>query len=132
MKKKKGKIIILLVLIVGCILSVWGAKAYIEANLEKVSGSTIENVDLSKLKDGAYTGSCNAFPVAAEVKVTIDKHTITGIELIKHSNGQGTAAEIIPSQVVKAQSLEVDIVSGATYSSIVILKAIEDALVKAY
>lgn len=31
--------------------------------------------------------------------------------------------------VVEAQSLQVDAVSGATYSSKVILKAIEDALV---
>ncbi|MDF2531593.1 MAG: hypothetical protein K0R80_1915 [Clostridia bacterium] len=132
MKKKKGKIIILLFLIVGCILVVLGAKAYIGANLEKVSGSNIENVDLSKLKDGTYTGSYSAFPVSAEVQVVINNHSITEIELFKHINGQGSAAEIIPGQVVKAQSLEIDIVSGATYSSKVILKAIEDALVKAY
>ena len=56
------------------------------------------------------------------------KHMIKEIELKKHDNGQGFPAEIIPGKVVEAQSLEVDIVSGATYSSKVILKAIENAL----
>jgi uncharacterized protein with FMN-binding domain len=47
----------------------------------------------------------------------------------KESQGQG--AEIIPEKVIEAQSLKVDSVSGATYSSKVILKAIQDAILKA-
>ncbi|MBA7580983.1 hypothetical protein ES708_22882 [subsurface metagenome] len=53
---------------------------------------------------------------------------IAGIELVKHRSGQGAPAEMIASKVVEAQTLEVDVVSGATYSSKVILKAIENAL----
>jgi uncharacterized protein with FMN-binding domain len=60
--------------------------------------------------------------------VTINNHKITGIELVKHNHGQGAPAEVITGKVVEAQTLEVDIVSGATYSSKVILKAIENAL----
>ena len=48
--------------------------------------------------------------------------------MLEHKNGQGTPAEVIPEKVVETQTLEVDIVSGATYSSKVILKAIENAL----
>jgi uncharacterized protein with FMN-binding domain len=55
-------------------------------------------------------------------------HKIEYIELVKHKNGRGGPAEIIPIKVVEAQSLDVDIVSGATSSSKVILKAIENAL----
>ena len=130
MKKKKGKIIVLIV-IVGVLLAIWGAKSYIQSNLDALSDLTISNVDISKIKDGIYEGSYNAFPVAAVVNVTISNHSIAGIELTKHTNGQGGDAEIIPAKVVEAQSLEVDIVTGATYSSKVILKAIEDALVNA-
>jgi uncharacterized protein with FMN-binding domain len=47
---------------------------------------------------------------------------------LKHVNGKGTAAESIPETVVEKQTLQVDSVSGATYSSKVILLAIETAL----
>lgn len=130
MKKKKARMIIVLTIIVVVLLGIWGAMAYLQTNLERLSDVTIEKVDLSKINDGIYEGSYKSFPVAAVVNVTISNHTITEIELVKHSNGQGKAAEIIPGKVVKAQSMEVDIVSGATYSSKVILKAIEDALMR--
>ena len=81
-----------------------------------------------KVVDGIYTGSCEVLWVAAEVKVTVNNYKIEAIEMVKHKNGRGTPAEIIPSKVIEAQSLEVDIVSGATSSSKVILKAIENAL----
>ena len=130
--KKKNIRIIILIAIIAVFFAGWGAMTYIKSNLETLSNLTISNVDLSKIRDGVYEGSYNAFPVAATVKVTVSNHAITGIDLVKHSNGQGGDAEIIPSKVVEAQSLEVDFVSGATYSSKVILKAIEDALAKAY
>ncbi len=131
MKGRKVVIIAVLVVFIGGILAVLGAKAYIEANLETLADQAISNVDFSKAEDGVYVGSYNAFPVAAEVEVTISNHQISKIELIKHNNGQGSTAEVIPDKVVEAQTLEVDIVSGATYSSKVILKAIEDALKQA-
>ncbi len=49
------------------------------------------------------------------------------IELLKHTHGQGGAAEAIPGKVIEAQTLQVDTISSATYSSKVILKAIEQA-----
>jgi len=68
------------------------------------------------------------FPVSAKVKVVVKGHRITGIELVEHRHGRGAAAEAIPGRVVEAQCLAVDTVAGATYSSKVILKAIENAL----
>lgn len=126
---KKKKIIIVLIVIIGALLIILGAKAYLETNLEGLTDLPISNVDLSKMKDGIYVGSYKAFPVEAIVKVTVMSDKIAAIELVKHSNGKGAKAEIIPSKVIEAQSLEVDLVSGATYSSKVILKAIEAALI---
>jgi uncharacterized protein with FMN-binding domain len=128
MKGKRTVIIFMLIIFFVIILAVIGAKTYIEANLERVAGMSIPDVDLSKTKDGVYSGSYKAFPVAADVEVTVNNKKITNIELKKHNNGQGSQAEIIPDKVIEAQTLEVDIVSGATYSSKVILKAIENAL----
>ncbi|MDF2593433.1 MAG: hypothetical protein K0S75_2899 [Clostridia bacterium] len=130
MKKKKVRIIILVV-IVAVIVTAWGAATYIQSNLEALSDLTISSVDLSKMKDGTYEGSYKAFPVEAVVDVKISNHAIVGIDLVKHINGQGGDAEVIPDKVIEAQSLEVDFISGATYSSKVILKAIEDAFIKA-
>ena len=132
MKKKRVIILgILVVMIIGAFFGIRSIKSYIEtieSNLDKLTDSNISNVDLSKVADGIYTGNYKVFPVIAEVKVIVKNHEITGIELLKHKSGRGAPAEIIPGKVVEAQTLEVDVVSGATYSSKVILKAIENAL----
>jgi uncharacterized protein with FMN-binding domain len=104
----------------------------LEANLNKLADLPVSDIDFTRIKDGIYHGNYSTFPVSAEVSVTVKDHKITGIELVKHVNGQGKAAEVITEKVTKAQTLDVDIVSGATYSSKVILKAIENALKDAY
>ena len=86
------------------------------------------DVDLSQKPDGIYEGSYKQFPIEVIVNVTVKDHTIADIDLIRHVNGRGGAAQAIPEMVVNAQSLKVDAVTGATYSSKAILKAIENAL----
>ncbi len=88
----------------------------------------ISEVAISSVASGVYRGLCDVGPVAAEVEVTVADGTITGIRLIRHQNGQGSSAEVITDLVIEAQSLQVDVVGGATISSKVILKAIEKAL----
>lgn len=89
---------------------------------------SIEKVDLARVKDGNYTGDFDAIFIDAKVNVQVKNHEIIDVKLVKHKNERGKRAEIIPERVVKAQSLQVDTVSGATNSSKVILKAIENAL----
>lgn len=132
MQKRTKILLILVMVILGASLGFKGLISYIEANHAKqVAAITISNVDLSKIPDGTYSGSHKVFPVDVEVKVTVKDHKIVGIQLIKHTNGQGTPAEIIPGKVIESQTLAVDVVSGATSSSKVILKAIETALISA-
>ncbi|MDP4145154.1 MAG: FMN-binding protein [Bacillota bacterium] len=95
-----------------------------------IKGISINKVDLTKVKDGNYTGDFNAIFITAEVNVKVKNHEIVDVKLVKHKNERGKRAEIIPEKVVKAQSLQIDTVSGATNSSKVILKAIENALEK--
>jgi len=95
---------------------------------KRVAAIEIENVDLQRVADGEYIGFYDAILVKVTVKVVVKNHKIETIELLQHDNGRGADAEIIPENVVKAQSLQVDTVSGATASSKVILEAIELAL----
>lgn len=90
----------------------------------------IGSVDLNKVDDGSYTGECDGGMVKAVVKVEVANHIITSIDIQKHDNGRGKKAEEITKDILKAQSLEVDTISGATHSSKVIVKAVENALAK--
>lgn len=62
------------------------------------------------------------------VKVEVQNHEITGIEVVEHKDAYLEQAEQIAGAVCSEQSLEVDAVSGATLTSDTILKAIENAL----
>lgn len=131
MKKKQVIIIAVLVAVItGSYFGAKGINAYTDLKTYKkqVKEITISNVNMSKIEDGTYSGNYEVMWVAAKVKVIVKNHRIEGIELVEHKNDRGASAEIIPSRVVEAQVLEVDVVSGATSSSKVILKAIENAL----
>ncbi|MCI8299875.1 MAG: FMN-binding protein, partial [Lachnospiraceae bacterium] len=43
-------------------------------------------------------------------------------------NGRGSRAEVVVDRIIEEQKIEVDAVSGATNSSTVIKKAVENAL----
>ncbi|MEA2067506.1 MAG: FMN-binding protein [Thermotogota bacterium] len=131
--KKRTKIILIIILAIIAV-SVTGFVILVnrlESNLEKLMALDIQNIDVSSVPDGKYTGSYSVFPVSAEVEVTVSNNEIENIDLIKHTHGRGEAAEVIPEKVVEAQSLKIDVITSATYSSKVILKAIEDALLNA-
>jgi len=131
MKKNKKVIFIVLaaILVIG---GAFAAKYFsdLSSYREAVEEITIGEVDLSMVPDGTYTGSSEAVWVGATVEVTVRDHRITEIKL-DHRHGQGEAAEVITDHVIEAQSLQVDIISGVTSSSKVILKAIENALLSA-
>ena len=60
--------------------------------------------------------------------VTVSRGVITDIELLEHKNGRGAPAETIINDILRRQDVNVDAVSGATNSSRVIMKAVENAL----
>lgn len=103
---------------------------YLQNYKNIIKNVRIEKIDLSKVANGNYSGSFDALEVGADVKVTVDNHKITDIKIVHHKNVRGKQAEVMPKRVIAAQSLQVDTVSGATNSSKVILKAIDNALEK--
>jgi uncharacterized protein with FMN-binding domain len=125
--KKVLLIVGALVLLIGI-----GAAVFVKMSqdaLNQLVKTPITDVDLSVVEDGSYDGSYSAFPVSVTVKVTVEDHAITEILITKHDNGQGKPAEVIIDDVLSSQSIDVDVISGATYSSKVILLAIRDALI---
>ena len=97
---------------------------------DKVNNIVLNNVNLDNKEDGKYIGEFDADVISAKVEVEVKNKKISNINLIEHKNGRGAPAEVITQKVVDAQSLDVDVISGATNSSKVILKAIENALSK--
>ena len=94
----------------------------------KVNELTFDEIDLTKVNDGIYEGQCDTGIVRARVQVTVRDYRMESIELLEHENGRGTPAEAILSQMVQKQTTAVDAVSGATCSSKVIRKAVENAI----
>ena len=123
--KNRGKFLI--VLIVFILVAGYAAYFMVERNLKGLEEVKITPIDLSLISDGEYRGKYSAFPVSVTLEVSVIDHRITKIDIIEHNNGQGGDAEVIVEEVIRLQSLDVDVISGATYSSQVIKLAIADA-----
>lgn len=100
--------------------------------VKKEDGNTAEN---ESLKDGVFTGEAKGFNPGLKVSVTIKNNIIESIEIIEHNEKgksfYGPPIEKIPKSIIEKQSVEVDEVSGATYTSRGIKNAVKDALSKA-
>lgn len=112
------------------IVAVIGAGYLYNVNLyqRKVRAIEISDVDLSLIPDGIYIGECDVHFIYAKVAVTVRSGRITALNVLEHRNGRGSAAESIVDDIVKKQRIDVDAVAGATNSSMVIEKAVENAL----
>ena len=82
-------------------------------------------------KDGTYTGSAQGFGGEIKVKVTVSGQKISAID-ITDASGEDEAylsmAKDIINTMVDQQTVDVDTVSGATYSSTGIKNAVTQAL----
>lgn len=126
----RGKKVIIIVLIVVALMVIAGVIYFAKTtrNLEALVDRQIDDINLSEVVDGRYEGSYAVFPISVMVAVTVKDSEIKKIDIVRHVSGQGGPAEAILAKVVRAKSLDVDVISGATYSSKVILLAIENAL----
>lgn len=88
----------------------------------------------AKFEAGTYTGTGEGIHGDIVVSVTVDENEILSMEVTEQSETQGlgdTAIEKIVQDILDSQSLAVDAVSGATYSSNGTLAAVTDALTQA-
>ncbi|MCL1964010.1 MAG: FMN-binding protein [Firmicutes bacterium] len=124
-KRKRRPLFWVLISALGIILLL---AAVFFSMLPKPQSVSDANFALAELTDGLYQGACDNGLVFAKVEVEIQNHAIAGVRILEHRNGMGQAAEVVADRVTDRQSLKVDGVSGATYSSQTLLKAIENAL----
>ncbi len=83
---------------------------------------------------GTYTASAQGNNGPVELSVTFSEEAITEITIGEHAETTGisdAAFDKIPGAIVKNQSLGVDAVSGATYTSNAILEAVADCVTQA-
>lgn len=82
------------------------------------------------LADGVYTGSGEGFKGTITVEVTVEGGAVTDITVVSHQDTPGYFDWALPilDQMQEEQSLEVDAVTGATWSSAGLLAAVYDAL----
>ena len=109
----------------------------------EIAGLSFPLINFKKLHDGTYIGDYKGTKSHlrdAQVKVTISGGEISDIEILKGAadkvgkptviKGGKSIADLF-DEVVKSETLQVDVISGATLTSKTHLKALEDALEKA-
>lgn len=143
--KRKGKLKMWIpLIIIGIIGAGLGAGLLVSApGRREVKELVIDSVDFSNLRDGTYRGEyvgTKDHSRDTTVEVTITGGKITAIKIIKGAvDKEGKALELTKGltvedlyhNVLQEYSLDVDVISGATLTSKVHLKALENALKKA-
>ncbi len=124
---KKILILILVILLTG----------FVVVNAKEKKGKEreeIKPVEIRQIADGTYFGKTKGILTGVKVEVTVKKGRITKIEILKARGWPAfrkKAIKEMPGRIIKAQSLKVDAVTGATKSSRSILTAVRNALEKA-
>ena len=128
-KKKLPKVYLNSVIAIGIIifLAIGGSILYFNNKERKSNENTITNT----LKDGTFTGNGEGFRGNIEVEVLVKDGKIIEINIINSSDDKAflnKASKGIIEKIINEQNTDVDVVSGATYSSNGIINAVKDAL----
>lgn len=82
--------------------------------------------------DGTYTGMADGFRPGLTVQVVIENGYIASVDVVAHNEKNqrfyGKPIAVVPEEIVAAQSTDVDIVTGATFTSNGIKNAVNNAL----
>lgn len=128
---KKGLKVLLIILGVMVTLMI-AFIVFIIGGKDALLTAKIGDVNLAVVDDGTYTGSYGFLRFGNTVEVTVKDHTITDINVISPQMlAKPETIDTMAQEVLAAQNLQVDAVSGATATSNAFLKAVENALVNA-
>ena len=130
MRISKKKIISVIILLFLLICLICGA-VYLKnvADYKRAVGeTTFDEIDIADVSDGIYIGEYDVNFIYAKVEVTVEDGEIVSINILEHRHERGKAAETVIEKIIEEQKIDVDAVSGATNSSTVIKKAVENAL----
>lgn len=130
MRMSKKKVVLLVIMLLLLIGLVWGI-IYLKSVTDykqAVKETTFEEINISDISDGVYIGEYDVNFIYAKVEVTVEDGEIVSINILEHRHEHGKAAETVIEKIIEEQKIDVDAVSGATNSSTVIKKAVENAL----
>ena len=130
MRISKKKIISVIILLFSLIGLICGA-VYLKnvADYKRAIGeTTFDEIDIADVSDGTYIGEYDVNFIYAKVEVTVEDGEIVSINILEHRHERGKAAETVIEKIIDEQKIDVDAISGATNSSTVIKKAVENAL----
>lgn len=85
-------------------------------------------------KAGTYEGMGQGHHGQIKVEVTVDEYEIKKIDIVEQQEVpvvSDIVYERIPPEVIKKNSVDIDVVAGATLTSNGLIEAIKDALSKA-
>lgn len=101
-----------------------------ETETENATEDTQTVTGSFELADGVYKGSATGFSGPVTVAVTIMDKKITSIDILSSTDDEAffNRAKGVIDRIISSQSLDVDVVSGATYSSNGIIGAVKNAL----
>jgi uncharacterized protein with FMN-binding domain len=108
--------------------------AEVEAANREVRRQMADAENASPYADGVYEGTAEGFGGPISVEVTIDGGDITGIRLLDVSGEDPaylTQVESLLDQIMLTQGVNVDTISGATFTSKGLIHAVTEALRKA-
>jgi len=125
--KKMISFIILLLLLIALICGVVYLKKVTDYK-QAVGETTFGEIDIADVSNGIYIGEYDVNFIYAKVEVTVEDGEIVSINILEHRHERGKAAETVIEKIIEEQKIDVDAVSGATNSSNVIKKAVENAL----
>lgn len=143
-RKGKAKVAKVVLIFLGIVVVGLGAGIRLTApGRQELKNLTIEAIDFGVLKDGTYIGEYLGQRDSSrntKVQVTVRAGRVAEIVVLEGAvdeNGapqellRGLSISDIFDEVMGAQSLQVDVISGATLTSKAHLKALENALMKA-
>ena len=112
--------------------------ARLQAEVQSLGGTlpsgSSETGGKASYKDGTYVGEADGFGGPIEGSVTVKDGELSAVKVLSHDGEDEayyTQAEGLLPKILETGSTDLDVVSGATYSSNGILHAVQNALEQA-
>lgn len=131
MKKKSKKVLLIVLASIFTVVAILiiSAFLFLMGGQDKIKSMQIENVSIQDVPNGTYTGTFNGNRWSNTLEVTVNDGKITDIKVVKDQKiSVPEVTDTLFQTVKRTQTLQVDVVTGATVTSKAYLKAIEYAL----
>lgn len=98
--------------------------------MDDIRAFTMHEIDMSKISDGGYEGSCDIGRWALTVKATVKDHRVINVTIVKKMKSIMSDELIteINQNIIEQRVPKFDTVTGASITSKAYLIAITDAL----